>query len=311
MRANLFLVGAQRCGTTAWHRYLGSHPQIAAVRGKEPHFFMTDYPVGRHITRQEDYHRLFDKPARYWLDASTGHLFSAEAAANIRAYNPAARILLLLRPPLDFLPSLHALSLMRLYEDQPQFSAAWALQDRRVAGELKLPARCPHAVLLHYSHLAKLGEQLRRYTEIFPAANIRVVHFHQWTAAPQAVYRALLNWLDLPDDGRSDFPRINESRMPRSRLLERVLTTKQPAVQKARNLAGRLLNPLRPDFLAHLRQRNLVAHKPPPIPAALAAEISALLAEDQALLARLAAPLNLLEPATSCVPPPPVHPRWG
>lgn len=37
MKPNLFIVGAAKCGTTAWVNYLASHPDIFFAKVKEPH----------------------------------------------------------------------------------------------------------------------------------------------------------------------------------------------------------------------------------------------------------------------------------
>ena len=43
-RPNLFIVGAPKCGTTAWVEYLRTHPDIFFPEIKEPHYFATDLP---------------------------------------------------------------------------------------------------------------------------------------------------------------------------------------------------------------------------------------------------------------------------
>lgn len=40
---NFFIVGAPKCGTTAWATYLSNHPDIFVPKAKEPHFFTTDH----------------------------------------------------------------------------------------------------------------------------------------------------------------------------------------------------------------------------------------------------------------------------
>jgi Sulfotransferase family len=42
MLPNLIVIGAERCGTTTLHRYVGSHPQVFMSRQKELDFFVAE-----------------------------------------------------------------------------------------------------------------------------------------------------------------------------------------------------------------------------------------------------------------------------
>ena len=94
-------VGAQRSGTTWWHRLLCDHPGVQVASEKEFHFF--DGYFGREFlgSDAQAYHRLFPRPRdsltgewcpRYMHDFWTPALLSRAA--------PRAKILVLLRDPL-------------------------------------------------------------------------------------------------------------------------------------------------------------------------------------------------------------------
>ena len=57
---NLIIIGAQKCGTTSLHHYLGLHPEIGMSRQKELHYFS-----GRHNwSRGEAWYRSWFDPAK-------------------------------------------------------------------------------------------------------------------------------------------------------------------------------------------------------------------------------------------------------
>src|SRR5438067_2452241 len=100
---NFFIVGAAKAGTTSMHRYLAQHPEIFMSKVKEPTFFATDLGL---VTPWQDkgaYLSLFedadDLPVRG--ESSPAYLLSSEAAQRIRTASPGARILILLRNPVD------------------------------------------------------------------------------------------------------------------------------------------------------------------------------------------------------------------
>src|SRR6478735_11522960 len=116
-KANFFLVGAPKAGTTSVDRLLRSHPDVFVSPIKEPCHFCVDVnaqlqpslkakagidlasylsaparPVVhmRHVQSPEDYSRLFEGAAGHKVigECSTYYLSSAVAAREIHAYNP-------------------------------------------------------------------------------------------------------------------------------------------------------------------------------------------------------------------------------
>jgi hypothetical protein len=106
---NLFIVGAPKCGTTAWVEYLRTHPDIFFPNSKEDCFFALDLPKFRFIHSEAEYSELFAERggAKIVGEASAMYLVSEAAAKAIRDYNAAARILIFLRDQEQYLPSLH------------------------------------------------------------------------------------------------------------------------------------------------------------------------------------------------------------
>jgi len=76
-----------------------------------------------------------------------------------------------------------------------------------------IPLSCPDVKFLFYSEWGKLGAQLKRALNIVPQEQIKIILFDDFALNPEKVYREILSFLNLPDDGRKEFPRINERRM--------------------------------------------------------------------------------------------------
>lgn len=233
-KPGFFIVGAPKCGTTALYDYLSTHPQIYFPETKEPHFFSQDLSrfgcgwvngrerFGRTLSL-DDYVRLYaDVPTEKTVcgDASVMYLFSDVAVRNILEFNPNAKIVVMLRDPVDMAHALHSTWLKECIEDEPDFESAWRLQDERLAGRSLPPARyCPEPVMLQYGQQCRLGEQVERVLDVVPRGQLQVYFFDDFVQSPASVYADILQWLDLPHDGRSEFPKVNAHRVrPRSRL---------------------------------------------------------------------------------------------
>ena len=222
-RANLFIVGAPKCGTTAWVEYLRTHPDIFFPDSKEDCFFALDLPKFRFRHSEAEYAELFadSGDARIIGEASAMYLFSQEAAAAMKSYNPASKILIFLRSQEEYLPSLHNQFLWEFSEEIEDFETAWRLSDRRPAETI--PPTCLEPRTLDYAAMGRFNEQVGRYLSAFPHEQVMVVRFENWIADPRATYLGILSFLGLSDDGRIEFPPINQGVSYRSRRLVRFI----------------------------------------------------------------------------------------
>ena len=220
-KPNFFIVGAPKCGTTALSEYLRGHPNIFFSQPKEPHFFATDFPNHRATATLEEYLALFHEVRPNHLrvgEGSVWYLYSREAVRNIYEYNLKAKLIVMLRNPVDLVHSLHSQALISIDEDEKDFEKAWNLQELRKSGK-RIPKKCRTPALLQYRDVGKLGAQMERLLEVFPKEQVKVILFEDFMADTGAVYEDVLSFLGLNSDGRRLFQRINESSKYRSQLI--------------------------------------------------------------------------------------------
>ena len=132
-KPNFFIVGAPKCGTTAMKYYLRQHPDVFMARPVEINNFIRDVDIGPKQT-EEWYLRHFEEAgaARIIGEKSVWHLFSSTAAADIKAFNADARVLIMLRNPVDMIYALHSEFLYGGNDDIREFAQALAAEgDRR------------------------------------------------------------------------------------------------------------------------------------------------------------------------------------
>jgi hypothetical protein len=106
---NLFLVGAAKAGTTSLYHHLARHPDVYMAPVKEPHFFSQIEPRPElaaffpSIRDEDSYLKLFAAATdeRLLGDASTSYLAYARAAERISAASPQAKIVIMLRNPVE------------------------------------------------------------------------------------------------------------------------------------------------------------------------------------------------------------------
>lgn len=211
---NFFIVGAPKCGTTALYEYLQGHPKIFMPWIKEPHYFAEDFPQFRLVKPLDQYMGLFQKSTSEYLavgEASVWYLYSSVAISNIYQFNKNAKIIVLVRNPIDMIYSLHFQALYTYDEDEKDFETAWKLQSLRKRG-INIPKTCREPAILQYLQVGKLGEQIERLLKIFSSEQVKVICLEDLKTSANAVYEDVLSFLGVPSDGRLDFPHINVSK---------------------------------------------------------------------------------------------------
>jgi len=94
----VFIVGAQKAGTSSLHAYLVQHPDIVGACVKETHFFNREIQYAKGFSYYMAHFPSFSF-AKYVLDATPAYLYSSKAPERIRAFSPKAKIVILLREP--------------------------------------------------------------------------------------------------------------------------------------------------------------------------------------------------------------------
>lgn len=290
-RPNFFILGAPKCGTTALSEYLRGHPQVYMSTPKEPHFFCDDFdyyyaPGARTL---EHYLHLFDAAGDAHLavgEASVWYLHSQVAARRIAEFDPAARAIVMVRNPIDMVPSLHGQLLYEVDEDQPDVRRAWELQGPRARGEA-LPPRVRVPAFLQYGDAAMLGAQLQRVYASIPREQVLVLVFDDLRADAGAVYRRALEFLGVPDDGRDDFPRVNPNTVHRAPAVARLTQRPPRAALAAARAIKRITGRRRLGVLDRVRARNRVEAERTPLDPAFRDALADHFRDDVALLSEL------------------------
>lgn len=212
---NFFLVGGPRCGSTFVYHYLEQHPAVFFSARKETHFFSNDFHAEcdeLHGARAADI-KLFSvrTPEQYLAqyddrgaatvvgDASTSHLYSKVAAAGIAEFNPAARILISLRNPVDQMRSWHAYLVRHREESEPDFGLAMEA-NRLGRGRDQYSDALRHATRIDYRYITDYVTHIRRFREHFPAEQIHITVFDDFRRDPAAEFRAMFDFMGIDSD---------------------------------------------------------------------------------------------------------------
>jgi len=194
---------------------------------KEPHHFGADLDIRlRPYADRRKYLELFHGAggAQQAGEASVLTLYSKTAPHEIQELSPSARIIIMLRDPLEMVVSLHAHNLLVGHEDLPDLEQALAAEPERRRGR-RLSSTCFLPAALQYSALGRYAEHVRRYQEAFGRDRVRCILFDDLKNDPERTYRETLAFLGLDPDGLPEFKVHNERQRWRSRRAGRVMVT--------------------------------------------------------------------------------------
>jgi Sulfotransferase domain len=278
---DFFIVGHEKCGTTALDLMLREHPQIFLPEVKEQRFFAPElrapqrdpsaHDGGRPRTLA-DYVKVFAaaRPDQLVGESTPLYLRSHEAAGRIAAVQPEARIVAILREPASFLRSYHLQWVHNRVETERDLRKALALEPERREGR-RLPRGRPIPQQLYYSDHVRYVEQLERYSSHFGRERILVLIYDDFQADNRAGARQVLRFLGLDESVELEPVRTRALKGVRSPLLKHLADVAREARRNRATASrlGRAIDTLTPAALHNpafrARWRSLV-YKPAPGP---------------------------------------------
>ena len=210
---DFLLIGAQKAGTTSLYAYLAAHPDVRPAGRKEVHYFDLGFTAGAELG-EGWYRSMFPLRARLALDrrrasgpvlageASPYYLFHPAAAQRAVALVPQARLLVLVRDPVERAWS-HYRHEVVAGREPLDFVAALDAEAGRLAGsedDLRRGIDSPAA--RHHRRHAYVGRgryatQLRAWLAHYPREQVHVMVAEELFATPGAVWRSAVDFLGL------------------------------------------------------------------------------------------------------------------
>jgi len=222
---NFYVVGAVKAGTTSIWAHLKRHPQVFLPRMKEPHYFADSLsPAPKKVSDLhcpgdvKRYQTLYANCGEVLAvgDASPSYLWDESAPRNIHRACPEARIVIIVRDPIERAYSQYLMNVSTGLEELPPLPA----MQRDLAREEKgwWGARL-------YVALGRYSAQIQRYFDLFGREQVAVFSFGELKRDSQAVFEQIAKHIGVDPEFIKDMDvskAENPFRMPRSRLLQQL-----------------------------------------------------------------------------------------
>lgn len=259
----VFLIGAQKCGTTSLAKLLSSNTSICVSQPKEPNYYTNNFDRGA-----EWYRSCFSESGKVDIDASTtytmcplsdralkikpGRASQVGVPARIFRDSPDARFLYIIRDPVK-----------RLYSNYwHNVKYGYETADLEIA-----IANDPQ-----YLHLSEYYGQLEKYLAYFPAERMHVVKFEDFVLDKLKYLNACERFIGVDETkALASLEETHENKGGQYNSLTRRLINSRVARKMDRYIPGRLRRGI----------KNLVSTEIPAMDAQIETKLSQLLLKDQ------------------------------
>ena len=235
---NFFVVGAVKAGTTSLYYYFKQHPEIYMSPIKEPHYFSKDIDIN---SFREDYKKIaiiniqkyFSQPKLTELqvafirdfehykqlfrevknekaigEISNSYLYSKVAAQEIRKTIPDAKIIMILRDPVERAFSHYLMNLRDGLTSETDFVS-------EVINDFKKNPK-GWGISHLYIELGLYYNQVKRYLETFPEKNVKIILYDDYKENPLKTLNEIWDFLEVSKDVEPDMSkRYNTAAIPK------------------------------------------------------------------------------------------------
>lgn len=195
---DFLVIGAMRCGTSSLFKYLAAHPHVRRPLRKEVEFFSQHHARGLAWYRA---HFPVRRRGQRTFEASPYYLFHPHAAVRAHAVVPGARLVVLLRDPVERALSHHR-HMQRHGFEPLDFPEAIRAEDERMAQahadvladpDLSSPAHRRFG----YRSRGDYAPQLRRWVDAYGGDRLHVIFSDDLYADPPGTLDRLHRFLGL------------------------------------------------------------------------------------------------------------------
>lgn len=216
---NCIIIGVQKGGTTSLFNWLSQHPQIYGEPG------MKDFPF---FCYEDYYNKGTDwfstafknhKHEKYILHGYVNYLyFDKLSAKRISEHLKDVKLIISLRNPINRAYSAFWQARKQGYENLKSFKTALMAESDRIQGNFE-----ERSSLTYIDH-GFYSKQIANFLSVFDKDKIHICLFEELMSDKEKQIKTLFKFLEIDDQFKPDFIKINEAGIPRSEFIQRTIS---------------------------------------------------------------------------------------
>jgi hypothetical protein len=210
LHPDFVIIGAQKSGTTSLYKYMVQHPSVLAASKKEVHYFDIRYQNGDLWYRSHFPFSFITKKNNFITgEASPYYIFHPYALARMRQVVPKAKIIILLRNPIDRAIS-HFFHEKKRNREVFSLEKAFQEEEKRISLEytkMLEDQSYNSRIYKNYSY-KKRGvyiDQLKLCYQFFPKEQVLVLKSEDFFLNPVKILKSVFLFLEIDPDFRPQY----------------------------------------------------------------------------------------------------------
>lgn len=247
-RPNFIIIGAEKCGTTSLYHYLNQHPEVYMSPEKEPCYYIfkngtpsilgseinKDVFLRTRIKNEQEYSKQFEgvNMQKAIGEASASYIYVKEAAENINNELPNAKLIVVLRNPVERAYSNFLHCIRRGVEPLRDFNeyVQSHVEQTRIKNKVGL--------VLYYIEKGFYFKYLSEYFQLMNKENIKVIVYDELKQNPEKVVETIFNFLGLNQSFKidvSEHHNVSEKKGLQKNALTDLYKSRSPLMFKIKN----------------------------------------------------------------------------
>ncbi len=221
---DFLIIGTAKSGTTSLFEHLIKHPSIFPPLAQQPNFFTSHFYKGESWYRSY-FPSIFTKYITQNIrkqkfltgEASTQYYWYPHAAKRAKLLLPNAKIILLLRNPIDRSYSQYQMELKKGNENLLSFEEAIEQENERINKEYERMLQDENYYSQKYtiqSYLTKsiYANYIEDWFKYFPREQFLFLNSEEFNSNTSKVYKKTLNFLEIPEIDFDDYEVFRSSK---------------------------------------------------------------------------------------------------
>jgi len=200
---NFMIVGTHKGGTTALNHFLDKHAEIHMAPIKETHFFDQENLFGNGQPDYSAYHSFFEperKPAVKMIgEANPCYMFLPRVAPRLKEYNPALKLIVMLRHPVERAYS-HYNMIVRMEKEYLPFYNALRVEEIRLGAVAQNYIFTGPTTIYSYKSRGFYAGQIKNLLNYFPREQILFLRNEELLKQHSETLQKIFDFLGVPND---------------------------------------------------------------------------------------------------------------
>jgi len=217
-KPNFFIIGTPKSGTTSLFYHLDAHPEVFTPKIKEPHYFShpevkSTYYKTNIISNEQNYLNLYKNVENEKAigDLSTSYFFNYDSAERIKEFNKDAKVIVVLRNPVERAISHYLMDFSLGYINLPLDEVLKNEKDYK-------------SFYNQYVNIGFYEKPLKKFIEVFGRANILIILSDNLFNKTEKTLENVFNFIGVDTNLKLElFKKRNQFKKPKHPFVKKIL----------------------------------------------------------------------------------------